>query len=160
MELFDGVSLDQVGLVNEGRLWVGIGDASVSVDRFANTGDGELVMDIFGTETGFAQDLLMVSSGSAQLDGTLEISVISSKGAAYLPQVGDEFTLIVALGGISGTFSSVPSSFFFGGYELDWTVIYHPHSVVVRLDSIVPTPGSLALVGACGLAAAGRFRRR
>ncbi len=160
MVLHDGVALNQVGLVNESELWIGFGDSIAAVDRFTNTASGTLIMDVFGNDSGMFHDLLLVSGGEANLDGTLQISLIGSQGAEYLPQVGDEFTILVALGGVTGMFASVPTSYFFGGYELEWSVIYNPNTVVIRLENIVPTPGALALFGLGGLLVTRRVRQK
>jgi hypothetical protein len=159
MQIAGGATLGSVGLVNTGTLEIGYGTGIASVDRFEQSDDGTWLVDIIGTEAGFWQDLLMVSSGGADLDGTLQVSVLDTLSVANLPQVGDEFTVLISLGGVSGAFAAVPPSFYPGGLELHWTAIYHPHSVVVRLDSIVPTPGALALAGLTGLALVRRCRR-
>jgi hypothetical protein len=60
-------------------------------------------------------------------------------------------------GVVSGTFANDPVSFA-DGLIYEWTVIYSQRNVTLRLDNIVPTPGSIALLGLGGLIAARRRR--
>ncbi len=88
----------------------------------------------------------------------LNVSLIGiGGGSTFAPSIGDEFTILSALGGVSGVFINDPVTQV-GGLTYDWTVIYNPNTVVLRLDRIVPTPGSVALLGLGGLLAARRRR--
>ncbi len=154
MLLNSGASLSQVGLTNSGLLRIGQSGAGVAaVDRFTSTAEAALGIDVGGYLAGTNHDLLLVSGGGTLLNGQLTVSLITG----FAPQIGDEFTILSSLGGVSGTFANDPVSFS-GGLTYDWTVLYNPNSVVLRLGNIVPTPGSMALLGLGGLIAARRRR--
>ncbi len=158
MVLHSGVTLDQVGLTNDGVLSIGeSGPGIASVDRFANA--GLLNIDLGGYTPATEHDLLLVTGGAASLGGILSVNLLAlGGGAIFAPNIGDEFTIITALGGIDSVFSNDPVTMV-GGLTYQWSVIYNPHTVVLRLDHIVPTPGSLALMGMCGLIVLRRTRR-
>ncbi len=154
MLLNSGVSLGQVGLTNSGMLRIGeSGSGLAAVDRFTSTAEAAWGVDIGGYLAGTKHDLLLVTGGTTMLDGQLLVSLLTG----FAPQIGDEFTILSSLGGVSGAFSNDPTSFA-NGLTYDWTVIYNPNTVVLRLDIIVPTPGSLALLGLGGLLAVRRRR--
>ncbi|QOI99239.1 MAG: hypothetical protein HRU70_01535 [Phycisphaeraceae bacterium] len=159
MTLNSGVSLGLVGLVNEGLLNIGeAGPGVASVDRFSNTGSAALSIGIAGRIAGAEHDLLIVSGGAALLDGLLRIELLPvGGGATFTPTIGDEFVIISALGGVGGAFTNDPVTLV-DGLTYEWTVIYNPNTVVVRLDGIVPTPGGLALLALGGLISARRRR--
>ena len=58
-----------------------------------------------------------------------------------MPSIGDEFTSSQQLSGVTGTLANDPVSQV-GGLTYDWSVIYNPDHVVLRLEKIVPEPGS------------------
>lgn len=160
MVLSNGVALNQVGLTNQGRLIVGAdteGAATVIADRFTQLAAGTLEVAVLGYDAAIRNDLLMITSGAAVLDGMLDVAVLRATPGAMLPKIGDEFTIIRALGGVSGAFVNDPVSQV-GGLTYDWTVVYNTNTVVLRLENIVPAPGSVALLG-LGLLIAARRRR-
>ncbi|MFM9957397.1 MAG: hypothetical protein ACKVZJ_04940 [Phycisphaerales bacterium] len=159
MLLHSGASLGAVGLTNNNVLRIGeSGPGIASVDRFASTINAAWGVDIGGYAPGTEHDLLLVTGGAADLGGTLNVSLIGlGAGAVFAPSVGDEFTILSALGGVSGTFSNDPVSLS-AGLTYEWSIIYNPNTVVLRLDRIVPTPGSAVLLGLSGLLAAKRRR--
>lgn len=159
MVLANAVNLSQVGLANDGRLDIGAVDTgTASVDRFSSTPTAVWAIDIGGYLAGTQHDLLIVSGGAASLAGQLEVRLIDAGAGQFLPQVGDEFTVLTSLGVVSGAFSNAPVSQV-GGTTFHWGVIYNPHSVVLRLENIVPAPGA-ATLAALGLLSAARRRRR
>ena len=150
-----GVSLANVGVTNNGVLRIGeIGAGVASVDRFLSTATAAWSVDVGGYVAGSEHDLLQVTGGSAMLDGLLAVTLIDPSGGAgaiFLPSIGDEFTILRARGGVAGAFLNDPVSQV-GGLTYDWSVIYNPNTVVLRLDAIVPEPSTLAL---CIVAALG-----
>lgn len=99
-------------------------------------------------------------SGALQnsLGGMLSVSLLDlGRGAVFSPVIGDELTIISALGGVSGAFTNDPVTMV-GGLTYDWTVVYNPNSLVLRLDKNVPAPRSVALLGIGALVAT--LRRR
>lgn len=146
LTLADGASLNQVGLINEGLLEVGNSPGVAAVDRFENMAQGIWKIEIGGFIAGSEHDLLIVGGGDALLDGTIEVELIDPGGGLFLPQVGDTFTVLTALGGVDGTFINNPVSSA-GGQTFHWQVIYHPTEVTLQLASItVPEPNSLTLL--------------
>jgi len=135
LALLDGSTLNQVGLVNQGLLEIGEEAGVASVDRLTMTGDSVIRADIGGFVAGSEHDLLIVSGGTAQLAGTLEVRLGDVGGSELKPSIGDSFTIITALGGISGTFSANPVTLF-DGSTYHWEVEYTSNEVTIRLDEI------------------------
>ena len=135
------------------------GPGIAAVDSLSSTDDASWGVDIGGYAAGTEHDLLLVTGGSAALDGILMVSLADLGAGTFLPQIGDEFTILTALTGVSGTFANDPVSSA-GGLTFEWSVIYNPSSVVLRLDNIVPAPGAgIVITGACALGAVPRRRR-
>jgi hypothetical protein len=149
MILESGVSLSQVGMINEGLLEVGDLAGIATVDRFENLADGIWSVELGGYVAGSEFDLLVVGTGSALLDGILAVELIDGGSGLFLPTVGDEFTILTALGGVTGEFISEPVSVA-AGKAFHWSVVYNPNDVTLRLTDItVPEPSTwgLAILG-------------
>ena len=140
-------SLGDVGLVNDGLFAIGIGGPGIaSVDRFASSASATWMLDIGGYSLGGEFDFLQVSGGSAMLNGILEVSLIDTGTGIFLPEIGDEFTILSALAGVSGQFLFDPVSLA-AGMQFHWTVDYNPNDVTLRLvDITVPEPSTLTLL--------------
>lgn len=147
MALVDGAALDGVGLTNDGLLAMGGGGPGIAlVDRFASSASATWALDIGGYVLGDEYDLLQMTGGSAVLDGILDVSLVDAGAGLFLPEIGDEITILTALGGVVGGFLSSPVSVA-GGQTYHWTVDYNPNDVTLRLVSIsVPEPGGLLLM--------------
>ena len=145
--LFDsGVTLNQVGLINNGLFEIGQDSAGVaSVDRILSSASAVWTIDIGGYIGGTEYDLLKVTGGDALLNGSLEINLTDLMGELFTPMIGDEFTILTSFGDVNGTFLNEPVSYV-GPLTYEWEVLYNPHSVVIRLDSIVPAPGCIAIL--------------
>ena len=103
-----GVSLGQAGLVNSGRLIIGDnGPGQVSVDRFSSDSDATLSVSVGGLAPGTELSRLIVTAGTAQLDGALAPTLFDDGGGLFAPSLDDVFTIITAPGGIVGQFDSV-----------------------------------------------------
>lgn len=163
MTLSNGLSMDSVGFVNQGEFEIGIGEGLISaglasMDRFENQADAVWSISLGGHAAGAEHDLLMVTGGETHLDGLMHVDLADLGGGTFLPSMGDEFLVLVSLGAISGTFANDPLTHF-NGVSYEWSVVYTPHTVSLRLDGIVPAPGALALAGLTGLPLARRIRR-
>jgi hypothetical protein len=158
MLLHSGASLDTVGLTNAGVLRIGeAGPGMAAVDRFASTAAATWAVDIGGYLAGTEHDSLLVTGGEAILDGEIVVTLADLGAGMFDPQIGDEFKILSAIGGVSGVFDNDPVSTV-GSLTYEWSVIYNASSVVLRLDNVVPAPGSIALVGLGGILAARRKR--
>jgi hypothetical protein len=159
MLLNTGTSLAQVALANSGILRIGEnGPGIAAVDRFTSTEDAIWAVEIAGEAPGAEHDLLLITGGIATLAGLLDVSLDAlGGGTTFAPSIGDEFTILIALGGVSGTFSNNPITHV-DALTYNWTIIYNQNTVVLRLESIVPAPGSMALLGLSGLIATRRRR--
>lgn len=145
LTLEDGATLDQVGLINYGLLEVGGSPGVASVDRFENAADGTWHVEIGGYVAGDEFDRIQVTSGATLLDGTITVDLIDAGNGQFLPQVGDEFTVLTSVGDVMGTFSGDPISIA-AGQQFQWEVLYGPHDVTLRLMSMtVPEPSALCL---------------
>ena len=80
------------------------------------------ILEIGGTTPGNQHDQL-VFSGLAALDGTLDIDLIGG----FTPALGDSFTIIRAIGGVTGTFSDAVLPPLPTGQV--WDIRYEPTSV-------------------------------
>jgi hypothetical protein len=148
MQLEDGVTLDEVGLFNAGLLEVGDSPGVAAVDRFENTENGTWLVEIGGHIAGDQHDLLLVTDGETLLDGFIEVDLIDAGNGLFLPEIGDEFTVLTSVGNVSGTFDTEPTSVA-DGKEFQWEVLYHSHDVTLKLvavENIVPEPASLVLL--------------
>lgn len=163
MQLADGATLDETGLVNQGILMIGDSPGIASVDSLENTASGTWIVEIGGYLSGDQHDLLQVTGMDALLDGLLGVELIDAGSGLFLPEIGDEFTILTAVGNVSGTFDVEPVSVA-AGKAFQWEVLYHPHDVTIRLVSIgpaVPEPTTLAslLLGTVPLGLAVRQRQ-
>jgi hypothetical protein len=160
MTLADGAALSQVGLVNRGLLQIGDSSGVAAVDRFENLADGVWSLEIGGHALGDEFDHLIVTDGPATLDGLLEVLLIDAGDELFLPQIGDEFTILTAVGDVTGQFLNSPVSHA-AGMQFHWSVLYDPHEVTLYLtDVTVPEPASatLVLLGAIACHAGRRTR--
>lgn len=133
MKIAGGVALGQAGLDNEGRLAIGLdAPGQVSVNRFESDADATLQMFVGGTTPGTELSNLLVTGGTAQLDGTLVLSLFDD-GGGFAPELGDEFAIITAPGGVVGQFDQLvqPSGMPTG---LLFEVQYTANSVVLFVD--------------------------
>jgi hypothetical protein len=131
-------SLAQVGLLNQGtaglrRSLSSDQPASASVDRFTN--EGILRVRIGGHTPGTGHDSLYVTGGTAALGGQLQVELLNL-GGGFAPAPGNQFTILDAPAGISGAFANDPTTVHIDGTVYDWTVLYTPTQVILRLDSI------------------------
>ncbi len=141
MGFTNNVDLDQIGLVNEGFLNLSGQHTLAFVDRFQQTDEGELRITIGGYAPGVEHDLLVVTDGSAQLDGQLSVRMPASGGPQFYPQPGDEFTIITADTGIVGTFDADPTTII-QDLTFQWEVDYNAFDVRLHLVSVTPAcPG-------------------
>ena len=134
MKIAGGVNLGQAGIDNESRLAIGLdAPGQVSVNRFESATDATLQMFIGGTTPGTELSNLLVTAGTAQLDGTLALSLFDD-GGGFAPELGDQFAIITAPGGVVGQFSDLvqPSGMPTG---LLFEVQYTPNSVVLFVDN-------------------------
>jgi hypothetical protein len=158
MTLADGASLDEVGLVNRGLLEIGDSPGVAAVDRFENTASGTWVVEVGGHLLGVEHDHLLVTGGAAGLDGFLQVLLTDDGDGLFLPQVGDEFTILTAVNGVSGAFVNSPVSSI-AGQQFHWSIEYNPFDVTLVLtDVTVPEPATLGLVALGAIAIA--FERR
>lgn len=145
MTLADGAVLDQVGLVNEGLLEVAMSPGIVSVDVFENTVEGTWLVEIGGQLAGDEHDLLQVTSGDSQLGGLLEVELVDAGNGLFLPEVGDEFTILTSVGDVLDQFVADPISHA-AARQYHWEVLYNPHDVTLRLREItVPEPRTVVI---------------
>jgi len=147
MRLAGGASLGSIALVNAGQLQIDAAAGAASVHGFTQLAGAVWSVDLGGLLAGTQHDLLIVSAGLAQLDGVLKVALIDLGAGLFLPQLGDQFTILSSLAGITGTFGNDPVTSA-GGRQYQWNVLYEPHEVRLQLAGIspVPEPGTWALM--------------
>lgn len=149
MTLADGVETDFADLANNSLLDIAGGTGIATVDDFENQANGTLGIDIGGYLLGETFDHLMVA-GEATIDGALGVDLLVDEFGPGnpLPVIGDEFIILTSLDGVSGQFADVLPTYALG-HEYGWEVIYNPHDITIRLESIsvvsVPEPCGVAL---------------
>ncbi len=135
MRLADGVATDQVGLQNNGDLLIAdAGPGVATVNRFEQIAGASWRVSLGGDSGGSEHDLMVVA-GPAVLAGALEVELFNIGNGQFAPQVGDEFTILTAGGGVSGAFEANPISCA-GDDQYNWTVVYEPNVVSLQLTSI------------------------
>jgi hypothetical protein len=135
--LTGGGSLENVRVL--GKHSPGASAAIVPMSGSYVIGDSSTVLeiDIGGLAPGSEHDQLD-STGTVELAGLLDLDLLSLTLTTYVPTVGDEFTIIVADSGVSGTFAnSAMLSSGAPGYSVDWAITYHPTSVVIEAASVI-----------------------
>ncbi|MFN0133747.1 MAG: hypothetical protein ACKVW3_14610 [Phycisphaerales bacterium] len=132
MIINSGLNTNGVGLHNAGTLRVSSGPGTMSVDRFLTS--GTWIVDIRGYNAVTEYDRL-ISNGPATLGGTLEVDLTDALGDTFRPNVGDQFTILNAVGGITGSFAPNVTTIV-GPTTYHWEVIVSAADVVVRLASI------------------------
>jgi len=150
LSLDDGVNLSTVGLRNDGAVEIGNGPAIVSVDRFEQSSGGTLHIGIGGFDPGSTHDLLSITGDTASLAGTLRLSLDAIGADIFVPEVGDAFTILTALGGVVGDFDVVPPTVA-GSTLIEWDVLVQPNAVLVAVadvSQIPPCPADLDGSGA------------
>lgn len=160
MVLESGAALQQVGLTNNSSLRIAANAPGIaSVNRFVSTAAAVWIVDIGGLLPGAQHDAMVVAGGPAEISGSLDVRLIAlGGGSVFAPNVGDEFTILFGLSGVNGSFVNVPVTQV-GGLSYEWTVIYNPHTVVLRLENIVPSPAGITLLGLAGVVSNRRRRR-
>ena len=128
-----GITFTQSGIINPGE---SAGNLTVT-GNLPNTSSAVINIELGGVVQGTEYDKLTVS-GSATLDGTLNITLING----FQPQLGNTFT-IMTYGSFAGAFDTITGLDLGGGLVLEPT--FNSTSVV------------LEVVGATGFS--GRLRR-
>ncbi len=161
MTLGDGANMNLVGMTNRGRMQVGHLSGVASVDRFIQESTGAWLVELGGYLAGVEHDLLIVSGGTASLDGQIEVDLLDLGGGTFLPEIGDTFTILSSLGGVVGSFLGDPVTQV--GSELyHWSVVYNPHDVQLQLTKVtaIPESSTLVVLAGIGLGCCGIRRRR
>ena len=100
--------------------------------------DTILEMEIGGLTAGTEYDQL-VATGSITFNGILDLAVVNSGSGFQLPEIGQQFTLLSAAGGLSGpaqnaaTLRSVA-----GGSLVSWSIASGANNAVLQATSITP----------------------
>jgi hypothetical protein len=131
LTLNDGATLGGVGVLNEGTIRVDALPGIASVARYESTAGSFFEVNIAGYAAGAEYDRLVVTPGPTVLAGALTVEHDDD----FVPNVGDEFTILTAVGGVSGTFVANPTSCA-AGRTFHWTALYGTNDVRLRLDAV------------------------
>ena len=112
-----GVAPSQLTIAPTGRVTVG--------DDYVQLPNGTLGVQI----TGGAQFGMISAGDVAFLSGTLQVSLVDG----IVPNAGDRFQILTALGGVNGTFGDVTLPMLTGG--LVWDVQYDPTAVILAVHA-------------------------
>ena len=144
-----GSTIAPGGVVNEGTWGVdhfaGGGAEQTSITgNFTQTDTGLIDMRLRGGGNGLSDRLSI--TGSATLDGTLQLSMLNGE----VPN-NDTFTLLTATGGIFGAFDSPTGVFLVDG---------HPFIIGYTTNSVFVTHVPEPMIGAVGIACLMVLRRK
>ena len=131
LRLLDGADVD-VLVRNQGAMAIGASPGQVTGLDFVQDASGVLQIELQGTALNDFDRLDL--TGQAQLDGELDVSLIGG----FNPALGDSFTILSALVGVSGQFATLdlPSL----GSGLAWDVIYAPTLVNLEVIELIGDP--------------------
>lgn len=113
-----------VRLTNLGDIAIGSSPGSATAGSFSQTATGQLFMELGGTTAGTEYDQLIVTN-TANLLGTLDVTVPDAGRDTYRPKAGDQFDLLTA-GTLVGEFDTLNLPSLDPG--LFWDVDYQPTS--------------------------------
>ena len=99
LRLEDGADVDVI-VANQGTLSLGDSAGQASGLDFIQTNQGTWDLEVGGTALNDFD--FMTLSGTALLDGTLDLSLIMG----FVPSLGDTFSILTAAGGVTGMFDS------------------------------------------------------
>ncbi len=134
--LEDGASLNELDLLNQALLEIGNPTGIADVASFESTANANWQVEIGGHVAGDEHDVLLVGNGNAILDGRLSVKLIDAGNGLFVPEVGDEFTILSTVDSVVGEFDNAPISIADGtGYQ--WEVLYNSNDVTLRLASTI-----------------------
>jgi hypothetical protein len=142
LTLQDNVNLNDVGLVNNGKLAVGPFTGVAFVDRFTQEASGTWLVQLGGYTPDVEHDLLFVLNGPATVAGQMDVSLVNMGNGVFDPQAGDSFIVLRASAGLAGGFANQPISYANGKVYL-WSVAIDSSTVQLVLDDVVPCPADL-----------------
>ncbi len=129
LELAGGADVG-VTLINSGSVDLASVSARADLNDFVQLDTGTLTMGLAGSLlTEFDR---LVISGAAQLDGTLDVQLLSG----FTPILGDTFPIVSTLGGVFGTFAT--ESFPSLGIDLEFDINYDGGLVTLEVVSTTP----------------------
>jgi hypothetical protein len=114
-------------VMNNGILSPGSSAGEINIDGDVESGGGSVMQIEIGGPAPVSQHDRVSVSKTMLLDGALEVTFIDGGMGIFEPNKGDEFEILSANGGVSGTFSSVslpplPAA-------LGWQLLYDPTAV-------------------------------
>jgi len=107
---------------------------------YSLTSNAVLAIDIGQAVTGIEHDRLS-STGTVQLAGHLQLSVLNLGGGALLPSVSQQFPLITSTGIITGSFAESMIITFASGVETHWSILYSSTEVALEATEVFAIPG-------------------
>jgi hypothetical protein len=97
---------------------------------FFHLAGGLLDIDLGGAEAAVGYDAVHVT-GSVNLQGDLNVSLLDDGGQEFVPSFGDSFEILTASEGVTGQFGSILLSELAPG--LDWFVDYGANAVTLQV---------------------------
>jgi T5SS/PEP-CTERM-associated repeat protein/autotransporter-associated beta strand protein len=124
-------SYTTVSVFDGGKFAPGTSPGQVAISStYTQTDGGTLLAELGGITKGAQYDSLAVT-GAANLDGTLDVSLING----FVPASGNSFEVLHANGGITGAFSQVSLPPL--GAGLAWNVVYSNVSVTLQVNASI-----------------------
>ncbi|MFI4883284.1 MAG: GC-type dockerin domain-anchored protein, partial [Phycisphaerales bacterium JB064] len=144
MSIDAGALMSSISLENEGVLALGAassepematGSARASVASFQQIAGATWRVSVGGLVPATGHDQIAVS-GQAVVGGALEVDLEGLDTGTFTPQVGDEFVILTAVGGVSGTFDAAPVTID-GDTRYEWAIEHDADQIVLHLANIV-----------------------
>jgi T5SS/PEP-CTERM-associated repeat protein len=102
--------------------------------------DTILQVEIGGLAAGTQYDQL-VATGSIEFNGILDLAIVNSGGGFQLPNVGDDFMILSAAGGVSGTpQNSASLRSVAGGALVNWSLTPGANGFMLEAAAVTPLP--------------------
>lgn len=129
ISLANGAFLGVV-IENHGLMTIGDSPGQADANGFIQGDSGHWEIEL--ADTGASDFDSLTLSGMAQLDGTLMISLLNN----FVPELGDEFAIVSAGAGVSGTFDALEFSPLPPG--LSYEIAYESSDVLIQVVSGSP----------------------
>ncbi len=149
--IFSNLTGSGTATLTGGIFNLALGGSPSQLGTFNISGSGLLDLQIGGHNQGVDYDLLNIANSSS-LGGTLEVDLVNG----FIPQIGDQFTVMTDATPFVGTFDNLTSNDGLFTYSVDYGA---NHNLVEIAVTSVPEPGVATLLAMGAIAMCCRRKR-